>query len=108
MWSRNTRWKMPGAGRRPGSGVVGGQLTARTVDLAAAGVAHRGGDALGLQPADELALVAWVARGPLRAGRRVERDQVDVHPAPVAVGVQHVAEQVGAPRLVVDAPHHGV
>ena len=41
-------------------------------------------------------------------GRRVERDQVDVHPAPVAVGAQDVGEQVGPPALVVDAAHHGV
>ncbi len=31
-----------------------------------------------------------------------------MHPAPVAVAAQHVGEQVGAPRLVVDAAHHGV
>ena len=41
-------------------------------------------------------------------GRRVERDQVDVDPAPVAVREQHVGEQVGPPGLVVDAAHHGV
>ena len=39
-----------------------GELAAGAVDLAAAGVAHRGRDALGLEPADELALVGRVAR----------------------------------------------
>ena len=58
--------------------------------LAAAGVPDRGGDALGLEPADELALVGRVGRRPLRARRGVEGDQVDVHPAPVAVPAQHV------------------
>ncbi len=41
-------------------------------------------------------------------GRGVERDQVDVHPAPVATGEEDVGQQVGPPRLVVDAAHHGV
>ena len=31
-----------------------------------------------------------------------------MHPAPVAVRREHVAEQVGPPGLVVDAAHHGV
>src|SRR5690242_15508355 len=39
------------------SGVGGGELAAGAVDLAAAGVAHGGRHALGLQPAYELALV---------------------------------------------------
>ena len=44
-----------------------GELAAGAVDLAAAGVAHGRGDALGLEAADELALVGRVAGGPLRA-----------------------------------------
>ena len=51
--------------------------------------------------AHERALVAGSRRRPLRPRRGVERDQVDVHPAPAA-RVEQVAEQVGAPRLVVD------
>jgi hypothetical protein len=40
--------------------VLGGELAAGAVDLAAAGVADGGGDAVGLEPADELALVVRV------------------------------------------------
>ena len=57
-------------GGRPGLrlGLGGGELAAGAVDLAAAGVAHRGRDALRLQPPDELALVGRVGGGPLRPG----------------------------------------
>src|SRR5688500_12006975 len=90
------------------SGFGRGQLAAGSVDLAAAGVADRRRDALGLETPDELALVLGVRGGPLGSRRRVERDQVDVHPAPVSVGVEHVSQQVGTRGLVVDAAHHGV
>ena len=43
-------------------------------------------------------------RGPLRAGRRVERDQVDVREPPG----QQRAQQVGPPGLVVDVPDQRV
>ena len=95
----------------PGPGVGslgGGQLAAGAVDLAAAGVADRRRHALGLEATHELPLVGGVGGGPLRARRGVERDQVRVHPAPVTVGVEDVAEQVGPPGLVVDPAHHGV
>ena len=68
------------------SGLGRGELAAGAVDLAAAGVADGGRDAARLEAAYELALVGRVGGGPLRAGRGVERDQVDVHPAPVAAG----------------------
>src|SRR4051794_10710024 len=77
--------------RTGASAVQRSELAAGAVDLAASGVADGGRHALGLEPADELALVLPSRGGPLRARRRVERDQVDVHPAPVAVRRQHVA-----------------
>ena len=67
--------------RRGGSRRRGGQLPAGAVDVRPAGVAHRRRDAAGPQPLDELLLDARPRRRPLRAGRRVERDGVDVHPA---------------------------
>src|SRR4051794_12886704 len=82
----------------------GGQLTAGAVDLAAPGVPHRDRDAVPLQAADELALRLGSRRGPLRAGRGVERDQVDVH----EVTRQQRAEQVRPPGLVVDVPDQRV
>ena len=59
------------------------------------------------QPLDEGALDLGVARGPLRAGCRVERDRVDVHPA-AAAAVELGAEQVGPPAVVVDVADQGV
>src|SRR4051794_6363468 len=91
-----------------GSDLDRGELAAGAVDVTAAGVADGGRDTARLEPADELALVGRVGSGPFRAGGGIEWDQVDVHPAPVAASEQHVGEQVGAPRLVVDAAHHGV
>ena len=78
--------------------VGGGQLAAGAVDLPSPGVAHGHRHALGPQPADELVLVAAAGRRPPRAGRRVERDEVDVHPAPVAPAAQHLGQQVGPER----------
>src|SRR5579864_4889186 len=82
----------------------GGQLTAGAVDLAAPGVAHRDRHAVRLQAADELALRGRARRGPLRAWRGVERDQVDVREPPG----QQRAQRVGPPGLVVDVPDQGV
>ena len=53
----------------------GSELAAGAVDLAAAGVADGGGDALGLQAAYELTLVGRVRGGPLRARGRVQGAQ---------------------------------
>ena len=39
---------------------------------------------------------------PLGPRRRIERDQVDVHPAPVSIGPEYVGQHVGTPGLVVD------
>src|SRR5690349_10186505 len=89
----------------------GGELTAGPVDVAAAGVADRRRDALGLEPADELALVVRVRRGPHRTRSRIQRDEVHMDPATAlraAARQQLLAEHVRSPRLVVDAAHHGV
>src|SRR4051794_14357044 len=90
-----------------GSGRRGGELAAGPVDVLAAGVADRRRDAVGTQALDEVLLDAGAARGPLRAGRRVERNRVDVHP-PATPPVELLAEQVGAPTLVVDVADEGV
>src|SRR6185437_1210688 len=82
----------------------GGQLAAGAVDLAAAGVAHGHRDAVVSHAADELLLHAGPGGGPLRAGGRVERDQVHVREMPG----QQAAQEVGAPRLVVDVPDQRV
>ena len=60
-----------------------------------------GRDAARPQRRDERPLDLRSLARPLRAGRRVQRDRVDVHPAP-APGVEQLAEQVGAPGVVVD------
>jgi hypothetical protein len=73
-------------------------LPAGPVDLPATRVAHGDRDPALLQPPDELALDALRRRIPLRARRRVERDEVDVDEA----GGEQVAEEVGPPGLVVD------
>src|SRR5215207_3458859 len=73
-------------------GIDGGELAAGAVDVAASRVAHGGWYALGDEPAHEFALVLGARRRPLGARRRVERDQVDVDPAPVAVRLEDVAE----------------
>src|SRR4051812_26354872 len=85
-----------------------GELAAGAVDLLASGVADGGGDAGGLEATDELALVGRVGGGPLRARCRVQRDQVDVHPAPVAARIELLREQVGPPGVVVDVADHRV
>ena len=69
-----------------GSGSRGGELPAGAVDVLAARVADRRRDARGPQALDELLLHAGPGRGPLGAGRRVERDRVDVYPSPAAGG----------------------
>src|SRR3954447_23362382 len=92
--------------RMRGSGGCG-QLAAGSVDLAAAGVAHGHGNAVRAQPLDEGVLDARVARRPLRAGRGVERDRVDVHP-PLAAPGELAPEEVRAPLLVVDVRVWGV
>src|SRR3954453_12613876 len=84
-----------------------GELAAGSVDLAAPGVAHGHGNAVRAQPLDEGVLDARVARRPLRAGRGVERDRVDVHP-PLAAPGELAAEEVGSPLLVVDVADQGV
>src|SRR6185437_14327935 len=52
------------------------QLAARAVDLAAAGVAYRHRHAIRLEGTDKRVLVFSAGRGPLRARRGVERDEV--------------------------------
>ena len=82
---------------------AGGELPAGAVDLAAAGVAdrRRRRRAPRSRP-DELALDrAGRDAVHFEPGRRVQRDQVDVHPA-AAARLSSSAEQVGAPGLVVD------
>ena len=54
------------------------ELSACAVDLATARVSHCDGDPTGGQPADELSLDLFRRGIPRRAGRRVERDEVDV------------------------------
>ena len=81
---------------------VAGELAAGGGDLLAAGVAHGAGHPRRLHPAHELVLHRRGRGVPLAARRRVERDQVDVHPLGADLLAQHLAEQVGAPRLVVD------
>src|ERR1700722_17451243 len=74
-----------GAARRRAHRTAGdgrGQLAARAVDLAAAGVADSHRDAVVGHAADELLLDAGAGGGPLRAWRRVERDQVYVREMP--------------------------
>src|SRR6059058_3432764 len=82
-------------------GAAGRELAAGAVDLAAAGVAHRDGDAADLEATDELVLVATARGRPPRARGRVQRDEVHVHPAPRATPPQHLGELLGPLRLVV-------
>src|SRR5680860_1812347 len=94
---------VPGRIEHAVSSLFGGrELTAGAVDFTTASVANRRGNAFGFEPADEFAFVLGARGGPFRTRRRIERNQVHVHPAPVAVGAQHVAKKVGTPGLVVD------
>src|SRR5690606_41027327 len=56
-----------------------GQLAAGSVDLPASSVAHRHRNPVGLQSPDEFAFVTGPGCGPLGAGRRVQRDRLDVY-----------------------------
>ena len=96
---RPTRRRRPAPARGAShASASGGELPAGACDLAAAGVAHGRRHAGGTQPAYELALAGRGARRPDAAGRRVQRDQVDVGER----AAQQVAEGVGAGRVVVD------
>ena len=83
------------------------ELAARPVDVLPSRVPDRRRHPMGAQPLDEVLLDAGPARGPLRSGCRVQRDGVDVHPAPSAP-VELLPQQVGPPTLVVDVPDQGV
>ena len=100
---------MPYPGWRPahpqvrwlgGLGLFPGELAAGSGDLVALRVPHRARYALRDHATDELVL-ALLRRGvPLRPGGRVQRDQVDVDLG-AQCRVQLLAQEVGAPRLVI-------
>src|SRR5690606_28859164 len=66
------------------------QLATSSVDLTATCVTHRGGDSTLNQPVLEGFHVFLSRASELTLFDRVERDEVDVHPAPVAVRPQDV------------------
>src|SRR4051794_5862746 len=80
------------------------QLTARGVDLSAAGVTHSRTDAVAAENSDELPLDVGVRRRPHGPGRRVERDDVDVSEA----ALEQRAERMCPVGLVVDLPDQRV
>ena len=83
-------------GRPVGSSVrrrLGGrQLATGTIDLAASGVPDGYRDSPHFQPSDELIGNFWTRGRPFGSRRRVQRDQVHVHPAIAVRPAQHRGE----------------
>src|SRR5690606_35059861 len=93
----------PGTGARtaPGESALSGQLATSGGDLLPPGVPDGARHSRRPDPPDELALHRLGAGVPLAAGSGVERDQVHVRELPQVL-VQQLAQQISAPRLVVD------
>ena len=100
--SRHLREEMVWTANSPrGRSGLSRQLPTGGGDFAAARVTHRARHATLAHPPDELSFGGLGAGVPLAARRRVQRNEVDVHER-TQRAVQALAEQVGAPRLVVD------
>src|SRR6478672_8282283 len=87
---------------------MGGELPACAVDLATTRVPHSDWHTPGLQPPNKLLLIATSGCSPYRAGRGIHRDQVDVHPTPIAAATQDLGELLGAESLIVDVANQDV
>jgi hypothetical protein len=87
---------------------LSGELSARAIDLSTSRVTHCDGYISGLESADELVFVAASRSGQHRARRRIHRDEIHVHPTPVAPAGQHLSKPLGAGGLIIDIANQDV
>jgi len=80
---------------------LGSQLPTGSSDFTPTRVPHRAGDPALPNPLHELPLGRLGTGIPLAPGRRVERNEVDVHQRPEG-SMEALAQEIGTPRLVVD------